>query len=884
MIVISGSMAGLKYPRSERRRRADVQPRTLVGWLARHFAAYTTAPNAPRHDRFWQWLEALRPGLRPRPRVEVWPRGGGKCLAGDTEVLFEDGTRVPIRDIAVGAAIMSFDETTGKIVRDTVIDKIDSGVKPCMRLVTRSGKVVRLTADHRVLTFDGWKRAGDLTLEDRIASPRYTKILPYVMVQHAEVRFTAYMMAEGGTSQKGCRWTNADPVIVADFRKCAEICGFTVRQITADDYYVGGASEWVKQNGLRGKYSTNKRMPWWVWGISEEQKWMFLSAFIDTDGWIMPDRGRIAITLANKGLVEDLQYLFMQVGVVSTIRYKPNDKAGAWTVQVAQEYVQLCADKLTLRLKGDKLQAAAAIPRYSLLDSYPASVGRDLPDGVNRLLRNTGATRLGTPYDMTRGKVRRAMAVVPLETWTWLEAADVFWDRVTTLEWDGESDTYDLKIKTNHNLITNGLISHNSTTIELGCARLGSEPQPRRHYVLYVCKTQAQADKHVGAIATMLEHAGVGRALNEYGVSKGWRHSEIRTNTGFNVTAFGLDSGMRGVKLDQYRPDVMIFDDIDDRLDTPETVQKKIDVITTTILPSGSTDCAVIVVQNKIAKDSIVSQLADGRADFLHDREPATVEPAVRDLAYERVIQEDGTARYVVTGGEETWAGQSIPVVEQQINAWGLSAFLREAQHEVNATEGGLWQRARDIDPFRVVLAPPLMRIVVAVDPNASGGDDAGIIVAGIARQYRDRMTQDTHGYILDDRTISGGPKAWAEAAVTAYHLFRADLLVAEVNNGGDMVGITIGTIPHAPPVTQIHASRGKITRAEPVQKLYQDGRVHHVGHFDKLEEELTTYKQGMASPNRLDALVWACTEMMLGNAEGWSVETMKTVLQRVSQ
>lgn len=404
-----------------------------------------------------------------------------------------------------------------------------------------------------------------------------------------------------------------------------------------------------------------------------------------------------------------------------------------------------------------------------------------------------------------------------------------------------------------------------STTVEMGCARLGSEPKPRRHYVLYVCKTQAQADKHVQAIASMLEICGVGRAMNEYGSSKGWKHSEIRTNTGFNVTAFGIDSGMRGVKLDQYRPDVIIFDDVDDRLDSADTVAKKIEVITTTILPSGSTDVAVIFVQNKIAKDSIVSQLCDGRADFLHDRYPATVEPAVEGLAYERVIQEDGTPRYVITAGVATWAGQSIATCEDQMTSWGLGAFLREAQHEVDEVEGGLWDRVRDIDSTRVTYTPTaLHRIVVAIDPNASGGDEAGIIVAGIAHEYKGHHQDLSHAFVLDDRTVGGGPKAWAEAAVVAYHVFRADALVAESNNGGEMVSITIGTIPGAPPVRLIHASRGKITRAEPVQKLYEDGRVHHVGHFDKLERELVTYKQGMDSPNRLDALVWSITELLL--------------------
>jgi len=408
--------------------------------------------------------------------------------------------------------------------------------------------------------------------------------------------------------------------------------------------------------------------------------------------------------------------------------------------------------------------------------------------------------------------------------------------------------------------------SGKSTTIELGCAYLGAQREPIRHYVLYVSETQAQANKHVQAVARMLEKLGVGRALNEYGSSKGWRHTEIRTANGFNVTAFGLDSGMRGVKLDEFRPDVILFDDIDSRHDTAETTRKKIDVITTTVLPAGSTDCAVIVVQNKVHADSIVSQLCDGRADFLIDRLPATVEPAVTDLDYERYIDDEGTPGYRITRGTATWAGQDIATCERQMMTWGLGAFLREAQHEVDEVEGGLWDQVQDIDTWRVMSLPrELHRIVVGVDPNTSeGNDDAGIVVAGISREYDGRMRDEDHGYVLEDATVSGGPKAWAEAAVAAYHRHRADAIVAEKNNGGDMVRLTIASVKGAPAVKLVWASRGKLTRAEPVQKLYQDGRVHHLGVYHELEKELRTYAPPMRSPGRMDACVWSLTELMV--------------------
>lgn len=413
-----------------------------------------------------------------------------------------------------------------------------------------------------------------------------------------------------------------------------------------------------------------------------------------------------------------------------------------------------------------------------------------------------------------------------------------------------------------------------STTVELAATWLGSQPQPVRNYVLYVSETQAQADKHVQAIAGMLERVGISRAVNEYGASKGWRRTEVRASNGFNVTAMGLDSAMRGAKLDEFRPDMIVFDDIDGRHDSPNTVTKKIEVITDNILPAGSTDVApaVIVVQNMIHEHSIMAKLLDGTADFLLDRLPAEPIPAVRDLQTEKYTDTDGQVMYRVVGGEPTWEGQNLKRVERQINTWGIGAFEREAQHNVAAVDGGLWSLERDINPFRVQTVPDLDRIVVAIDPNAGGADEAGIVVAGIANQIYDaslrsfRIVDRPHGYVLEDVTTSGGSKNWAEAAVAAYHKYRADALIAEKNNGGDMVAITIGTVDAAPPVELVWASRGKLTRAEPVQKLYADGRVHHVGTLPELERELATWKPGpkSPSPNRLDALVWALTELMI--------------------
>jgi len=176
---------------------------------------------------------------------------------------------------------------------------------------------------------------------------------------------------------------------------------------------------------------------------------------------------------------------------------------------------------------------------------------------------------------------------------------------------------------------------------------------------------------------------------------------------------------------------------------------------------------------------------------------------------------------------------------------------------DLDEAPGALWKRT-DIDKARVIQAPELERVIVGVDPSAtSGGDEAGIITCG-------RNGDDY--YTIADDSIQGSPQTWAKAAVTAYHKYKANLIVAEDNNGGEMVEAVIKQVDPSVPVTRVHASRGKATRAEPVAAISEQGRDHHVGSFPALEDELCLWMPGDASPNRLDAKVWAITEMMGNN------------------
>ena len=183
-----------------------------------------------------------------------------------------------------------------------------------------------------------------------------------------------------------------------------------------------------------------------------------------------------------------------------------------------------------------------------------------------------------------------------------------------------------------------------------------------------------------------------------------------------------------------------------------------------------------------------------------------------------------------------------------------LSYRMEILAEDVNEAPGALWTR-ENIEKNRVFKFPDFSRIVVGVDPTAtSGGDEAGIITAG-------RNGEDC--YTLADDSTGGSPQTWATAAVTAYHRHKADYIVAEKNNGGEMVESVIKQVDPKVRVKLVWASRGKATRAEPISAMGEQGRDHHVGSFPALEDELCLWIPGDESPNRLDAKVWAYTELM---------------------
>lgn len=249
-----------------------------------------------------------------------------------------------------------------------------------------------------------------------------------------------------------------------------------------------------------------------------------------------------------------------------------------------------------------------------------------------------------------------------------------------------------------------------------------------------------------------------------------------------------------------------------------------------------------------------------------HPRTVVTTTPLPKPLIKKLV----NDPKVVTTRGSTLHNASNMPqsFLDEILDKYGGTRLGRqEIEGEIlEDIPGALWGR-ETIDGNRKFEAPDLERILVAVDPATSsneGSDEHGIVVVGMARDSEGYA----RGYVLEDGSLRGSPEEWARRAVSLYRKWSADKIVAEKNQGGEMVSSVIRSVDRSVPVTLVHASRGKFIRAEPISALYEQGRIHHIGRFDKLEDQMCTFSidniraNGYGSPDRVDALVWGLSEL----------------------
>lgn len=429
-----------------------------------------------------------------------------------------------------------------------------------------------------------------------------------------------------------------------------------------------------------------------------------------------------------------------------------------------------------------------------------------------------------------------------------------------------------------------------STHAEIAAVDLGA--RHKRNYCMYVCGTQDQADKHIATITNIMESDEVSDRyphmsnpkIGKNG-SRSWNRKIVTTSSRYTVEAVGLNKAVRGQKIDWARPDFIIFDDIDERHDTENTVKKKRTTIRTSILPAGATNAMILFGQNLIHSGSIAHELSktpgtELSAKYLMRRIISGPHKAVEGLEYE--LYKDGDSfKWMITAGKSLWKGFDLEACENEINNIGPTSFEVESQHDIEADNPNALLSSEIFESTRVKEHPDLITVGVGVDPSGGAGQ-CGIIGAGKAK-----IGREYHGFtIADYSTPYGTPSAkWGEAVLKCYHSIGADYVVVERNFGGDMATATIRNAEYHYTVIEINengeeievekvlsgkniriievtASRGKEVRAQPIATLFELGKAHHVGEFPRLEKEWTSWEPGDNSPDRLDAEVWIYTHL----------------------
>lgn len=402
-----------------------------------------------------------------------------------------------------------------------------------------------------------------------------------------------------------------------------------------------------------------------------------------------------------------------------------------------------------------------------------------------------------------------------------------------------------------------------STSIEMATALLAAKKA--RRYALYVSESQDQADDHVLNVGSLIESDVISlvfpelaaRSLGKYGNIRGWRRNRLMTQGGFIIDALGLDSAVRGVKIENERPDLIVIDDIDSQVDGPGVVERKIRTITRALLPAGSNDVAVVAVQNLVHPDSVFAQLADGRAEFLADRIVSGPIPAVEGLETEQV---DGKWRIVA--GKATWEGQSLQVCQDMISDMGLTAFLSECQHHTEPPPGGMFDHIefKRLDPEEV---PDLVKTTVWVDPAVTDKDDSdsmGIQVDGI--------DEDGTIYRLFSWERRATPLDALKMAIMKAKQYHAQTVGVETDQGGDTwqsvfreAASSLGLKPSQWP-RYLHAKGGavgpKTHRAQQMLTDYEKGHIVHVrGTHGVLERALRRFPKTKPF-DLVDASFWS--------------------------
>ena len=544
----------------------------------------------------------------PESGIEA-PRFHAKCQDPESVILGEFGTK-KAKDVFAGDIVYSLD-AKNKICRQVVVAVQGAQNKTGFIVKTRSGKRIKISSGHRMLTFGGYIPVESIHPGEYIGALNAV-IDGTVEIPESELKFIAYMLFEGycGTdngkiSRKTFTTSNEDTR--ADFLEALRGVGLWENKsyVKIENTITSTARHLLCRYGINNKGSKAKRMPPIFFRLSHRQKLIFFSIMLDTDGFVSQKARSWGITLANEGLIDDIQLLAATCGIIASKRhmvssYRKKDGTrfygDAWGLLINPVFAEsLIAFNGCKTDKLDKLRKIYEGPsRGSLYDIFPNRIKKCI-SGIDDKARAAGVRVDCTRYEMTRKKLERLNAACPHPDFEKALRQDIFWDKVVSVEPTGLIEDYvDIQVSGEENYIANGLVSHNTA---IGCAGIplyqALEEPTLYDYILNVQGNEKKALAVNTGIKLELEQNPILHYL--YGDQTGrdkWTDSLFVLRNGVAFQAATTGQSLRGTNYRLRRPNYVILDDAydDSQIRNLETTRAVNDWVESTLEPMLAKD------------------------------------------------------------------------------------------------------------------------------------------------------------------------------------------------------------------------------------------------------------------------------------------------------
>lgn len=392
----------------------------------------------------------------------------GKCVSEDMEIMLANGEVYTIREIVerqITVPVLTLNEKWNRFQMAIPSQFWKNGKKECWEVTTKTGRRVVTTGNHQYLTPSGWKLLEDIQKGDFIAVPKRIPFFGNTPMEEAEIKFIAYMLAEGCCVCSPATFTNTDPELISDFEQCCQ--SLNLRQVRRGiSNVIYKSTPILKKYGLYGHKSTEKVIPKAIFKLPKSQVALFLRIFFSCDGWISPSRGNliVGLCLASEKLIRQISHLLNRFGIVHKVTQSSAKCEGkvfpCWSIGIKDdENVSLFLKEINF-ISYKRKEIFEPKHLKSFLDRVPPEISRKIVEesggfpGARSVLSNARSGRptmrksfVGLDNNLVRQK--------------YLDS-DVLWDEVTEIRHVGKKMTYDLGIPITHNFVANDCVVHNT--------------------------------------------------------------------------------------------------------------------------------------------------------------------------------------------------------------------------------------------------------------------------------------------------------------------------------------------------------------------------------------------------------------------------------------